>query len=398
VYVIAYNGTIKFNATFGNAGAFGSPSIANIDEDDYPEIIIPSFYGVFVYDYNITNNNLTLRWNNSDGLIDGEIVMYDIDRDNEYELIYSTSPVSCAAQKQCFNRTYIRDAKTGANEGPSPISYTFATRVAPTIANLDNDSNFEIVVIGTNEKVSYGLGKLRAYDASTGNLEWEYNDSNSLITPFASPVIADITGDGNLDIIFAENNGTQVYILYKNGTLNFRYLFNAFVDNAIAIGDLDRDGKAEIALKRAGSPIAFTILTAFNDPPELNLINNFTARSGDLINLNATGQITAIDPEGDNLTISYSSPFNSSGLWQSTINDTGNYSILVEVSDGSLTDSQFVFLQVFNSTSTYVNNLTDGSTKKILNYTQAANQTVQIRLLKNATVLYASIQLEGKAS
>lgn len=32
-------------------GALGAISIANLDDDDYPEIVVPSFYGVFVYDY-----------------------------------------------------------------------------------------------------------------------------------------------------------------------------------------------------------------------------------------------------------------------------------------------------------------------------------------------------------
>ncbi len=45
-------GTKEGNATFGNGGAFASVSIANIDDDDNPEIIVPSVYGAFVYDYN----------------------------------------------------------------------------------------------------------------------------------------------------------------------------------------------------------------------------------------------------------------------------------------------------------------------------------------------------------
>ena len=74
------------NYTFGNGGAFASVSIANIDSDDNPEIVVPSFYGIYVFGYNTSvPHKLSIKWNNSDGLILGSAVIYDVDRDNKYE-------------------------------------------------------------------------------------------------------------------------------------------------------------------------------------------------------------------------------------------------------------------------------------------------------------------------
>jgi len=402
VYIIdgsSSSANIEGNYTFGNGGAFASVSIANIDDDDNPEIIVPSYYGIYVFDYNTSApHKLSIKWNNSDGLILGSAVVYDVDRDNEYELIYVTTNSSGPVVKTRYNRLYIRDAKTGANEANSPIELgPLDARVTPTIANLDSDSQAEIVISVRNSP-STELGKIMAFDSSTGINEWNFTDGGSLITSFVSPDIADINNDGNYDIVFAENDGTNVFILHNNGTEMFRYDFGALVDSALAIADLDSNGIAEIAVKRAGSPVGIlSYATGFNQMPYLNPISNLTAIAGNLININQSGEVTATDPNNDNLTFYYSSPFNSSGLWQSTINDTGNYSILVEVSDGTLSDYQYVDLIVFNYTTKLQNNFTDNTQQTLLNFTAAGNQTVKIRLPKTVNILHSKVKLKGKA-
>jgi hypothetical protein len=82
------------------------------------------------------------------------------------------------------------------------------------------------------------------------------------------------------------------------------------------VGDLDNDGKAEIAIKRAGSPInVFTTMTDFNEQPDIIKIGNLTSIAGELININSSDLLSARDADGNALTFSYSSPFNESGLW-----------------------------------------------------------------------------------
>jgi hypothetical protein len=400
VYLInGATGVKEGNATFGNGGTFGSVSIANVDSDDNPEIIVPSFYGVYVYDYDSSApNKLTKKCNTDDSLIDGSVVVYDVDRDNHYELIYTTTTMYCSPYKSCYNRLYIVDAETCVDEADWPINLNVYSRVTPTIANLDTDSNLEIVISGRlNTEDEYG--KILAYDASTRSLDGSFDNEGTLKTAFVAPDIADIDGDGKYDIIFAENNGSNVYVLWGNLSEKFHYNFNAFVDSALAIADIDGDGKAEIAMKKSGSPIGIlAIAGSFNQQPHLGSISNFTGKVGDLIDLNATGEIAASDPNGDILTFSFSSPFNSSGKWQTTVNDTGNYSILVEVSDGNLTDYKYVDVLVFSAESQCIANFTDGSPGKLFNFTAAANQTVSIRLPKNASILYSRLRLEGKSS
>ncbi|MEM4637466.1 MAG: hypothetical protein QXK76_00390 [Candidatus Woesearchaeota archaeon] len=52
------------------------------------------------------------------------------------------------------------------------------------------------------------------------------------------------------------------------------------------------------------------------------------------------------DPDGDELKITYSEPFNSNGVWKTKIGDAGTYPVSVVVSDGSLTTKETFTLTV----------------------------------------------------
>ena len=328
LYVVEYtgsSGSLKYSLTYSNVtngtgGAFAPVSVADIDDDPQLEIIVPSYYGVHVIDYNASANALQLRCSTNHGRIDGSAVIFDIDRDNEYELIYSTSTYMCAGGKTCKNATYIVNARTCAVE--RQINYTVVTRVTPSVANLDGDANLEIVVSTGNG--TGNLGAIVCYDASTGNENCRFDNSGSFRPGFVSPSIADIDGDGQYDIITAENNGSQVHIINPVTNTSWNYTFSGVIDSAIAIADVDNDGdfRAEIAVKRAGSPITLlAVRGSSNRPPILSAIRNITALAGSIVDLNASGEVLATDPSGDSVTISFSGPFNSSGHWQTNASD-----------------------------------------------------------------------------
>ena len=84
VYVLdGATGTNETSYMFGESGAAASVSVANVDSDDYPEIIVPSRYGIFVLDYNPATGNLNEKCSTSHGLIEGSVVIYDVDRDTK---------------------------------------------------------------------------------------------------------------------------------------------------------------------------------------------------------------------------------------------------------------------------------------------------------------------------
>lgn len=346
LYVFDKNGNQEYDYTIANAGANGALSIVNLDNDNYPEIIVPTFYGIRVIHYDPGEAALEEIWSNSDGMIEGSAVVYDVDKDNEYELIYTTSnPGFCDAAKTCQNKLYIRDALTGDNEANSPISLNVVSRVTPAIADLDGDGTNEIV-IGSRLSTSTNLSNILAYNPTTGNVVWVFNDSNTLVMKYISPDIADIDNDGDFNVIVADYI-TNVFFLEDDGTNLFNYSLGGSIGSAPAIGDLDNDGVAELAVKHAGSPInIISMLGGTNIKPVLANISNITVSEGDLVNINGSGEITATDANNDTLIFYYGYPLNDSGLWKTNCSSGRNYSALVMVSDGNLSDWQYVNIEV----------------------------------------------------
>lgn len=396
VYVLdGGTGTNQTSYIVGNGGAYASVSVANIDSDDNPEIVVPTQYGIKVLDYNKATNTLTEKCSNTHGLIEGSAVISDVDKDNEYEIVYVTNNHVCAAGKTCANKLYVVNASSCGNTPELEVTFSDIPRPTVTVANLDSDSQSEIIVSSVTS-LDLGLGNITAIDSVSGTRQWSYNNGGSLHPGFVSPNIADIDNDGNYNIILGENDGSMVYVLKHDGAPLFNYSVIGFMDNGIAIADLDNDGMAEIAFKRAASPeTVFVSVSNINSPPEITKISNVTAIAGNLINISQL--ISTSDAEGNGINLFYSSPFNSSGQWQTTINDTGNYSILVEASDGNLSTTNFIDVIVFNETTKLQNQFTDGATQKLLNFTQLGNLTVNVRLPKNATVIYSKLKITGLA-
>jgi len=61
---------------------------------------------------------------------------------------------------------------------------------------------------------------------------------------------------------------------------------------------------------------------------------------GDLVKLN----VKAVDPDNDNLLITYSSPLSENGTWQTKEGDAGQYKVEISVSDGTATLTKEVLL------------------------------------------------------
>ncbi|MFT4313447.1 MAG: hypothetical protein ACMXYA_03485, partial [Candidatus Woesearchaeota archaeon] len=66
---------------------------------------------------------------------------------------------------------------------------------------------------------------------------------------------------------------------------------------------------------------------------------------GDFIQLN---QNMAYDPDGGEVSLSFSFPFNQTGGWQTTFGDAGNYSVMITASDGTLQSTRTVYIELLS--------------------------------------------------
>lgn len=79
-----------------------------------------------------------------------------------------------------------------------------------------------------------------------------------------------------------------------------------------------------------------------NRAPVLDELADIVATEGDLVKIDPT----ASDPDGDELTYTFSVPFDEKGEWQTTSVNVGEHIVTVVVSDGNLIDSQEVIVTV----------------------------------------------------
>lgn len=112
-----------------------------------------------------------------------------------------------------------------------------ARRVAA--GDLNNDGRNEIVVLST--------GGVYIFD-SNGNQLYRFNINTNLS---ATPVIGDLDRDGVNEVIFASHNDKKIYIISngipRNFTISTSPLSTGRVASNVALGDLNGDGKLEIA-------------------------------------------------------------------------------------------------------------------------------------------------------
>ena len=291
-----YDETMSPFTVYINDTVWSSPAIADINRDGQLDVII----GV---DSHVDDNGLTpdggrlLVINGNNGTvqlaIDVDEVIWsspaiaDLDNDGSLDIIvgmgYCWQNPDCAPPPNGFhnveNKIFAWD-KDGNNlpGWPHILGNNHAVQTnSPSLADIDNDGFLE-VLINTFDKTtgppvnSQATGTVRAIE-HTGVLKWatipNIPAGQSNFTHFAagsaSPIIADIIGDGDYEIIVPSNWELAVYD--KNGLQISRQDPNSGPDDLTLLGnfpflaspsiaDLDNDG--DLDLIAVGGTVAIT--------------------------------------------------------------------------------------------------------------------------------------------
>jgi uncharacterized repeat protein (TIGR01451 family) len=217
---------------------YGSPALADIDNDTYLDIVFGSFDGnLYVWDR--FGNNLPGFPLNMGSSITASVAVGKLDgpADLTNEIVVATS----ANLLSVIN-------SNGAVRAPFPwwVSLAGTSKTpSPALADMNNDGYLDIVQAGTNGGI-YVFQRTGFMLAPWNNVRYSiYNSSASE----SSPVVADINGDGLPDIVMGGEDG-RVSALSNNGTMlpGFPIVLTGEVRGTPALCDCDGDGMTEIVL------------------------------------------------------------------------------------------------------------------------------------------------------
>ena len=143
-----------------------------------------------------------------------------------------------------------------------PIVTTDYVQSAPALADIDNDGDIEVIVNDNSSRVYAwnGNGTLVPGWPTMPTIPSGCSSTSSF-SSIASPVVADINGDGNLEVLLP--SGWEIVVWNKNGqqltrtqgcpdnawNLATQYSLNS----SPAIGDIDKDGDLEVLVGGAAA-------------------------------------------------------------------------------------------------------------------------------------------------
>lgn len=225
------------------------PAIGDVDGDGRMEIFVDGRRQIFAFD---AAGQPREGWPIEIPAGSLAKVLADVDRDGRLDLItYAQDPLIDTGFDYSQLRIY-NAAGTLTQEWLFPwCGFTNdVQKIFPLAANLDDEPGLEIVAVsGCNEVVCLKPGE--------PNPRWRTALRGAILS---SPIAGDLDGDGKLEIVVAtapergfESGG--LYVLSANGRIweGWPILEEASFTDAPALGDLNEDGRLEIAVMSAKS-------------------------------------------------------------------------------------------------------------------------------------------------
>ena len=211
----------------------------------------PNFKNYTVYYAPITNLNNWLLINSSTiPVVDGILANWDTDMIDNGEYMINLTVNTLNFKKEDYVNVTID--KTIMKGWPQTIDYT---QSEPVVADINGDGLKEIIILTTYTPPWWGpwISKLYIFNSdgtSFNESAWPKEIGHNA---FASPAIADLDNDGDLEIVAA--NSITIFAFNPNGSIlpgwpitkNDQMFFYP-----PTISDIDQDGKPEIIIGSSG--------------------------------------------------------------------------------------------------------------------------------------------------
>jgi hypothetical protein len=224
-------------AITGSAYSYGTPSVANLDADPYRELIVGMRDGklyVFRHD-GTTYPGFPF---NAGGEITTGPAIGDIDRDGRKEIVFGSSNGFVHA---------LRTDLTEAAGFPKPVPLNEDWDSSPALGDVTGDGAPD-VVIGGSDGYLYVLNGMTG--AAPAGFPVNLSSGPNPAVTRSSPVLADLDANGSVDILIGDRSGLlHAYNGQGVPLAGFPIQTGNRIEFGPAIGDMDGDGLAEVAVE-----------------------------------------------------------------------------------------------------------------------------------------------------
>jgi hypothetical protein len=253
------DGTFQSPVTYDSGGEAASTAIADVNGDGHPDLIVA----------NGSSDTVGVLLNNGDGTFQSAVVysffgyfalsvaIGDVNGDGYPDLVVADDCGSCGGSILLNN---------GNGTFQSPIYYDAGQPISSVAAaDLNGDGKLDLVA-GVNYTQDVGdVSVLLGNGDGTFQPAVRYSPGGGSITSVA---IADINGDGYLDLVVGNANGyeSQFYVsggvigvLLGNGDGTFQavttYSSGGFSTGSVAVSDINGDGRPDIVASNSCNAI-----------------------------------------------------------------------------------------------------------------------------------------------
>jgi outer membrane protein assembly factor BamB len=205
-----------------------APTIYDIDQDGQEDVIVPGSCNPKTYCFNGLDG--TLKWTANTRGSDSPPTIADLDQDGKNEILHG----QFGGYVTCLN------GEDGTEKWEILVDPNSWVQTAPTIIDLDKDSQLDFVVATWNFD---NLDSIFAYRGHDQSLLWAYPIHSHMYHGFA---VSDLDNDGLPELLIGAYNDTLYCLNGEDGSLKWAYKGSGYIGAPVSIGDINGDGLCEI--------------------------------------------------------------------------------------------------------------------------------------------------------
>ena len=240
ILIFTANGNLL--TTIGTPGSFyaGAIAVADFGNGD-KEIVMAKGCSIYIWDNNGNPYkgcpNGAFYTNTSGTTFNPQVVVCDIDNDGKKEILATTATKVYAIRTDNTTNTLV----------PNWNQPNIVTNGSMSVGDLNHDGNLEIVALGTNTiSVLKNNGELLPTSPINNPLTIDN------LSPAGNPILADVDGNSNNEIIFGSTVGTNLnvygYNMDLSRVLGFPLKTHTGAYCTPSVSDINNDGKNELVL------------------------------------------------------------------------------------------------------------------------------------------------------